>query len=95
MGKVELPKRREIPELACVEPAQLSLEGVLVARGISRAFTKASMGPRQRQTTPMTSCDREGGDDFQGTDVVEHRIIKGDLKPIRKPPYRVPFALRK
>ena len=38
---------------------------------------------------------REGGDDFQGTDVVEHRIIKGDVKPIRKPPYRVPFALSK
>jgi hypothetical protein len=38
---------------------------------------------------------REGSNDFQGTDLVEHRIVTGDAKPIRKPPYRVPFALRK
>jgi hypothetical protein len=31
---------------------------------------------------------------FKGTDLVEHRIITGDAKPIRKAPYRVPFALR-
>jgi hypothetical protein len=31
---------------------------------------------------------------FPGTDVIEHRIITGDAKPIRKAPYRVPFALR-
>jgi len=31
---------------------------------------------------------------FQGTDLVEHRIITGDARPIRKAPYRVPFALR-
>jgi hypothetical protein len=33
-------------------------------------------------------------DEFKGTDLVEH-LITGDAKPIRKPPYRVPFALRK
>jgi len=31
---------------------------------------------------------------FQGTDLVEHRVITGDARPIRKAPYRVPFALR-
>ena len=31
---------------------------------------------------------------FQATDLVEHRIITGDAKPIRKAPYRVPYALR-
>jgi hypothetical protein len=31
---------------------------------------------------------------FEGTDLVEHRIITGDAAPIRKAPYRVPFALR-
>jgi hypothetical protein len=31
---------------------------------------------------------------FKGTDLVEHRIITGGAKPIRKAPYRVPFALR-
>ena len=40
--KVELPRRRSSPELLCVEPAQLQLEGVLVARGLSRAFTKTT-----------------------------------------------------
>ena len=28
-------------------------------------------------------------------DFVEHKIVTGNAKPIRKPPYRVPFALRK
>ena len=37
----------------------------------------------------------EGSIDFQGTDLVEHIIVTGDAKPVRKPPYRVPFALRK
>jgi hypothetical protein len=32
--------------------------------------------------------------DFKGTDLVEHRIVTGDAKPIRRPPYRTPFALR-
>jgi len=37
----------------------------------------------------------KGSNDFRGTDLIEHRIVTGDAKPIRKPPYRVPFALRK
>ena len=32
--------------------------------------------------------------EFKGTDLVEHRIITGDAKPVRKAPYRVPYALR-
>jgi hypothetical protein len=32
--------------------------------------------------------------EFKGTDLIEHRIITGDAKPIRKAPYRVPYALR-
>ena len=31
----------------------------------------------------------EGSIDFQGTDLVEHIIVTGDAKPIRKTPYRV------
>jgi hypothetical protein len=31
---------------------------------------------------------------FEGTDLIEHRIITGDAPPLRKAPYRVPFALR-
>jgi len=31
---------------------------------------------------------------FPGTDLVEHRIGRGDARPIRKAPYIVPFALR-
>jgi len=37
----------------------------------------------------------KGSNDFRGTDLIEHRIISGDAKPIRKPPYRAPFAIRK
>jgi hypothetical protein len=38
---------------------------------------------------------QEGSNDFKCTDLVEHRIVTGDVKPIRKSPFRVPFALRK
>jgi hypothetical protein len=31
---------------------------------------------------------------FKGTDVIEHQILVGDARPIRVPPYRVPYALR-
>ena len=27
--------------------------------------------------------------------MVEHKIVTGNEKPIRKPPYKLPFALRK
>ena len=33
-------------------------------------------------------------DDFKCTIVVEHQILLGDTKPIRKPPCRTPYALR-
>jgi hypothetical protein len=36
----------------------------------------------------------ERSNDFKGTDLIEHRITTGDAKPIRKGPYRVPFALK-
>jgi len=32
--------------------------------------------------------------EFKGTDLVEHRILTRDARPIRKAPYRVPYALR-
>jgi hypothetical protein len=38
---------------------------------------------------------REGSNEFRGTDLAEHKIITGNARPIRKSPYRVPFALRK
>jgi hypothetical protein len=37
----------------------------------------------------------DGCNDFRGTDLIEHQIVSGEAKPIRKPPYRIPFALRK
>ena len=36
----------------------------------------------------------EGSNEFRGTDLVKHKIVTGNAKPIRKPRYRVPFALR-
>ena len=36
----------------------------------------------------------EESNDFKETKVVEHQIIVGDTAPIRRPPYRTPYALR-
>jgi hypothetical protein len=36
----------------------------------------------------------EGANDFKGTDLTEHDILVGDTPPIRRPQYRVPYALR-
>ena len=36
----------------------------------------------------------ENENDFKCTNVVEHQIQVGDIKPTRKPPYRTPYALR-
>jgi hypothetical protein len=44
---------------------------------------------------PVLTKYRHVFHDFPGTDLVEHRNVTGDIKPIRKTPYRVPFALRK
>jgi hypothetical protein len=38
VGKLEMPKRRESPELVCVELAQLNLERVLAARGLLNVY---------------------------------------------------------
>jgi hypothetical protein len=32
--------------------------------------------------------------DFKGADLVEHEIYVGNARPIKRPPYRVPYALR-
>ena len=36
----------------------------------------------------------EESNDFKGTNVVEHQILVGDAAPIRRPPYKTPYALR-
>jgi hypothetical protein len=36
IGRLEVPKRGSETPLVCIEPAQLSSEGILVARGVSR-----------------------------------------------------------
>jgi hypothetical protein len=36
----------------------------------------------------------ESSNDFKGPQVIQHQILVGGAKPIRKPPYRTPFALR-
>jgi len=36
----------------------------------------------------------ENNYDFKGIKFIEHQILVGDAKPIRKPPCRTPFALR-
>ena len=37
----------------------------------------------------------EETNDFKGTNVIEHEIPIGDARPIRRPQYRTPYALRK
>jgi hypothetical protein len=36
----------------------------------------------------------EETNDFPGTNVIEHEILVGDAQPIRRPPYRTPYARR-
>ena len=36
----------------------------------------------------------EESNDFKGRDITEHQIDVGDARPIRRPQYRVPYALR-
>jgi len=36
----------------------------------------------------------EETNDFKGTTVIEHEIPIGNARPIRRPPYRTPYALR-
>jgi hypothetical protein len=36
----------------------------------------------------------EGYNELKGTDLVRHHIPTGDAQPVRRPPYRVPYALR-
>jgi hypothetical protein len=66
-GKTQFPKNQEAPNLVCVEPAQLPLEGVLVARGRSQVLplqdqtnrrAVTSRGLRQSQLTTSCSADR-------------------------------------
>ena len=40
VGRLEMPKRRVSPQLVCLEPAQLPLEGVLFESGLTRVFAK-------------------------------------------------------
>ena len=37
----------------------------------------------------------EETNDFKGTNVIKHEIPIGDARPIRRPQYRTPYAVRK
>jgi hypothetical protein len=198
LGKLEIPKRQEPPELVCVEPTQIPVQGIGSARTLACVVTGATdRAKRQRDenATSAISCCRgrtsavvhimvanfseeavvfpkatvigiaeeiseglvasvnegtdfepqldsedrkkdgssqstekfkkfvaeklahltpreksvlqpvlfrfshvfhkESSNYFKGTDLVEHQVITGDAQPIRRPQYRVPFALRK
>jgi hypothetical protein len=57
--KLEMPKRRESLELVCVEPAQLPLEDVLKARGLSRKFTKPQQSSRSQSAMTSREADNQ------------------------------------
>jgi hypothetical protein len=61
VGMLDMPKRRESPELECVEPVQ-SPHTVLAARGLERTFTKPQQSTRlQRAVKLVTSGDQLSG----------------------------------
>jgi hypothetical protein len=41
VGKLDLPKQSEAPQLVCIEPAQLPCDGILAARCVSQVLSKA------------------------------------------------------
>jgi hypothetical protein len=53
---------------------------------------RGALEPVLRKFSHVFHDDEET--EFKSTDLVEHRIITGDAKTIRKAPYRVPYALR-
>ena len=53
---------------------------------------RAVLGPVLRKYRHVFHDDESA--EFKGTDLVEHRIITGDVRPVRKAQYRVPYALR-
>ena len=57
VGSLETQKRLLTPQLVCVEPAQIPLEGILVACGLSCVFAKEQASQLREATAPVTSCD--------------------------------------
>jgi hypothetical protein len=51
--RLDLQKHQQIPQLVCIEPAQLPFEGVLVARGVSRPIE-----PTQQRKTALPASDK-------------------------------------
>jgi hypothetical protein len=61
LGKLELPKRQGHPELVCVEPAQIPVEGIYAARTLPRVITGANDRAKQQQgenAMSAISCPR-------------------------------------
>ena len=45
VGRLDSDEKQNPPPLVCVEPANIPIEGILPARGISRVMTKANEPP--------------------------------------------------
>ena len=69
------------------------------------AFSEAAEGETRPPTTARKTIEPvlvkythvfhdEELNDFKATNVVEYEIPVGDTKPIRRPPYRIPYAFR-
>ena len=75
---------------------------ILLANFISQATEwkiKSFKSARQRtywtDTTKLCPClPRRGSNDFNGISAIEHEIPIADARPIRRPQYRTPYALR-
>jgi len=50
------------------------------------------LAPSWKKYAQLIHVEEENG--FKCTIVMEHQIQVGDVNPIRKPPYRLPYALR-
>ena len=175
VGRLDSHRKSNLQPLVCVEPAQIPIEGILSARGLSRVELRSN---GSSQVTSRDSCDTVRtpdnralvmvanfskeemiipkatvlgvaeeiaeelvkkinaenkpksdlvndrkrkkrneflyrklllgildrlseeekqvieSNDFIGTDVIQHQIVLEDTRPIGKPQYRVPYALR-
>jgi hypothetical protein len=63
VGRLELPKNQENPQLVCVEPAILPFEGILVARGFTGLFKIVTRPEQPRELAALAVKDAQPSSD--------------------------------
>jgi hypothetical protein len=60
VGKLDLPKNAEVPEMVCIEPMQLPCDGILAARSSTRVLSKHSAQPATAGETTLQAGRTSG-----------------------------------